>query len=130
MKENIFNMKEELKKLVKEAGITEVKKILTEIERECASASKEKEMEDFFVEILNGLELEIHDEYNLYKKNDYIYIYQDKKSDVFHLGYGKIWSIFEKKFKLNYYEIQEFTKKMLLKHTKMNVSTTSELSRR
>lgn len=56
-----------------------------------------------------------------YKNNKWYFIY-DRKSDYLCCSYGRVWSIFEEKYGLNYNEIEDLLKDMLKKY--FNMETT------
>jgi hypothetical protein len=87
--------------------------------------NKEKEMEEFFLQLSHINELDIKFNFIEYK-DTLFYLYknkclfdQDKKTMYFYINYDKIWSVFEKEFSLNYQEIKDFMSGMVEKHFKL-----------
>ena len=85
--------------------------------------SKEKEMENLFLELVVDLKIKIDEKkypncVYLFK-NDEFYFHFNLKNSSFYVAYDKIWSIFQSKFQLNYSDIQSFMKYMLEKHFKL-----------
>jgi len=103
-----------------EEKIQELEKQIEELKKEY----KNEEMEQWFKSLLNGLEIEIND-YDpnsvFYKKNSEFFfkLYQGSEKTHFFCDYDLVWSIFEKKYKLNYNEIQEFIKSMVEQYLKL-----------
>jgi hypothetical protein len=105
----------------------ETKEKIQELEKQIEELKKE-EMEELFKSVLNGLKIEIDDnEPNLifYKKNGKVVfrLYYDlinKERIYFYCDYNLVWSIFEKKYNINYYEIQEFINSMVEKYLKLS----------
>ena len=85
--------------------------------------SKEKEMENLFLEFAVDLKIKIDEkEYPnrvFLFKNDEFYFHFDLENRIFYFNYDKIWSIFKSKFELNYNDIQPFMKYMLERHFKL-----------
>jgi DNA gyrase/topoisomerase IV subunit A len=105
--------------------IQELEKQIEELKKE---VQKEEEMEQWFKSLLNGLKIEINDNKPnsvFYKKDGrYLFeLYQDSEERYFYCNYDLVWSIFENKYKLNYFEIQEFIKSMVEQHLKLGVTT-------
>lgn len=83
------------------------------------SISKEQQMEEFFLSILEGCTkhtLEKYPEAIFFKKDGEVIMEQDNKNKIFWLDYKKIWKVFSGKFSLNYTETQLFLNDMLDKH--------------
>ncbi len=79
------------------------------------------DMEDEFLEIMRNVIEETDKKYPdsvLYvdKNTNQIYIKYDQKSRYLWINYDKLWSIFEKKYHLEYEEIQRFFKDMMGEH--------------
>ena len=85
--------------------------------------SKEKEMENLFLEFAVDLKITIDEkEYPncvFLFKNDEFYFYFHLKNRDFRVAYDKIWSTFKSKFELNHNDIKSFMKYMLEKHFKL-----------
>ena len=90
--------------------------------------SKERQMEDLFLHLCEGLE--IREDRNRYPnsiflmKNGEVWFEiekeQNEKNGKFWCSFEKYWSVFEKKLRLNYTEIQSFTKDMVERHFKLS----------
>jgi hypothetical protein len=105
-----------------------IKEKIQELEKQIESLKKEsqkEEMEECFKSLLNGLKIEIDDnepDSVFYKKNGEIsfVLHQDSEKKYFYCDYYLVWSIFEEKYNLNDYEIQEFIKSMVEQHLKLS----------
>jgi hypothetical protein len=101
---------------------------IQELEKQIESLKKEsqkEEMEEWFKSLLNGLKIEINDnepDSVYYKKNGEIFfiLHQYSGKKYFYCYYYLVWPIFEKKYKLNNYEIKEFIKSMVEQHLKLS----------
>jgi hypothetical protein len=107
-----------------EEKIQELEKKIEELKKE----SQKEEMEQWFKSLLNGLEIAINDNKPksvFYIKNSEIFfeLYQGSEKTCFFCDYNLVWSIFEKKYKLNYYEIQAFIKRMIEQYLKLSKVT-------
>jgi len=110
-----------------EKKIQELEKKIEELKKE----SQKEEMEQWFKSLLNGLEIEINDDYPksvFYIKNNKVFfrLSQDlinKERTYFFCDFYLVWSVFEKKYKLNYNEIQAFIKKMIEQYLKLSKVT-------
>ena len=94
-------------------------------------SSKKEEVEQFFLECLNGCSILIKKEFPdsiFYVKNDVIWMEYDSKKKYFHLRNDRIWVIFEIKFGLDDMLIKSFTQSMVEKYLKLSGVTTSEIS--
>ena len=110
--------------------IQEVEKQIEFLKKE----SQKEEMEEWFKSLLNGLKIEIHDykpDSVFYKKDGryFFELYQDSEERYFYCYYNLVWYIFENKYKLNYFEIQEFIKSMVEQHLKLGVITPHQSKR-
>ena len=111
-----------------EEKIQELEKQIESLKKE---SQKEGEMEQWFKSLLNGLEIEINDDYPksvFYIKNNKVFfrLSQDlinKERTYFFCDFYLVWSVFEKKYKLNYNEIQAFIKKMIEQYLKLSKVT-------
>jgi quinol monooxygenase YgiN len=109
---------------------------IQELEKQIESLKKEsqkEEMEQWFKSLLNGLEIEINDDYPnsvFYKKNGNIFfeLYQDSEKTHFYCDYNLIWSVFNNKYNLNHDETQAFIKDMVEQHLKLGVVTPKVLT--
>jgi hypothetical protein len=109
------NLKEKLKDLIKKVGFESVTKIV-------GSSDKTFEIFDIkepidFLNLYNDLESVQSEEFDSwtlyrYKKGHNIMIY-NRENEVVRINYDEIWSVLENKFGLNYFEIQELTKRWL-----------------
>ena len=89
-----------------------------------------RDMEVFFLSFLEGCEIKISDKYPdsiFYIKNDKILFQQKMKNKYFWVEYDFIWSIFERKYGLNYTETQAFIKDLLETHIKLEGYTPDSL---
>jgi hypothetical protein len=102
----------------------ELMKFLTRqvlIEKFSAEKAKKAEMTEFFISKLDGCELFTHKDYPdiifyIKEKSDgkkEILIERSEKNKTFYIKYSTIWSVFEKKYGLNYSEIQSLTQHLL-----------------
>jgi chaperonin cofactor prefoldin len=125
-------IKNQIKEL--ENQIYELEKQIFDIENKILGLKYEaqKEIEKWFVTVLDGLETEIDDnepDSPFYKKNGVVYY---KKNGVvffkayhypdetrFYCYHDVVWSVLQNKYKLNYEETQEFLKNMLEKHLEL-----------
>jgi hypothetical protein len=106
----------------------EIKEKIQELEKqieELKNQSQKEEMEQWFKSLLNGLEIEINDDYPnsvFYIKNGDIFfeLYQDPEKTYFYCHYYLVWYFFEKKYKLNDDEIGAFISSMVEKHLKLS----------
>jgi len=68
----------------------------------------------FLDSTLKGLKQFKDDDYEDYiffgKHKDDIFLQQDLKNDYFYVDYGKVWSVLESKYSLNYTDVQLLTK--------------------
>lgn len=87
-------------------------------------------MEELFLGIAHLDDLEIKFDFIDYGA-DFFYYYNDswlfkenKKNEFFFINYDKIWSVFEKKYGLNYDEIDNFMTIMLDKYFKLKYNVT------
>jgi hypothetical protein len=80
---------------------------------------EEKDYENWFKEQLTNLKISKstkYSEYLIYKKDgDVLYNYNEKNG-WFYIDFNKIWSVFESKYHLNYYEISLLSKGMVEEH--------------
>ena len=104
--------------------------LILKIKEQLKNVSKEKEqqMEDFFLECLNGCSILIKKELPdsiFYVKNNEVWMEYDSKTNIFVLRYDRIWSVFESKFDLDDVVIKSFTKSMVEKYLKLSGVTTN-----
>lgn len=93
--------------------------------------SKDIEKELFFLSFLDGCELKLSKAYPysvFYIKNGEPIFQQDFKYKNFWITYHKIWSVFEFKYLMNYYQVQSLTKDILEKHLKVDDFTPSSVT--
>ena len=57
---------------------------------------------------------------NYFYKDNKCYFYYNSKNDVLYCSCGHVWNVFEETYGLNYKEIQDLLKDMLLNNFKMN----------
>jgi hypothetical protein len=113
----------------------ETKEKIQELERQIEELKKEfqkEEMEEWFMSLLNELQIEIKDDDSksvFYKKNGNVIfeLYQGSEKKYFYCNYKLVWSIFEKKYKLNYNEIQAFISSMVEQYLKLSNVTPERL---
>ena len=83
------------------------------------------EKEELFLQLAHLDELEIKFDFIEYENiifyfyKDKCLFYQNKKSKAFYIEYVKIWSVFEKKFSLNFKETKDFMVGAIDKHFKL-----------
>jgi len=105
-----------------EEKIQELENQIEELKKE----SQKEEMEEWFKSLLNGLEIEIIDDYPdsvFYKKNGKVFfqLFKDSEKKYFYCNYDLVWSVFKIKYDLNYDETQAFIKSMVEKHLKLGI---------
>jgi hypothetical protein len=103
-----------------EEKIKELEKQIEELKNQ----SQKEEMEQWFKSLLNGLEIEIRDDFPdsvYYKKNSKVFfeLFQDSKEKYLWVDYNLVWSVFNNKYNLNHVETQAFVKSMVEKHLKL-----------
>jgi len=101
--------------------------LILKIKEQLSSKTKDDEMEDFFLDCLNGCSILIKKEFPdsiFYVKNNEVWMEYDSKTNIFVLRYDRIWSVFESKFGLDDVVIKSFTKSMVEKHLKLSGVTT------
>ena len=76
---------------------------------------------------LTPYETEKRPEYIFFMKDGEVVFDYNKKNEIVHISYEKIWSFLESFFGLEYEEIQDLTKKWVEKHYKLGVTTTYHL---
>ena len=109
----------------------EIKEKIKELEKQIEKLKKEyqkEEMKEWFKSLLNGLKIGINDNNPnsvYYKKNGEIFfvLRQDSEKKYFYSDYYLVWSIFHNKYKLNFYETQDFINSMVEQHLKLGVVT-------
>jgi thioredoxin-related protein len=110
----------------------EIKEKIQELEKQIEKLKKEVQkeegMEEWFKSLLNGLEIRIYNnepDSVFYKKNGEIFFELHQYPDKTHFicDYDLVWSVFEKKYKLNDDEIEEFIKSMVEQHLKLSEVT-------
>jgi hypothetical protein len=114
----------------------EIKEKIQELEKQIEELKKEvqkEEMEEWFRSLLNELQIEIKDDDPksvYYKKNGKIFfeLYQGSEKTYFYCDHKLVWSIFEKKYNLNYGEIQAFIKNMVEQYLKLSNVTPNQLN--
>jgi hypothetical protein len=114
--------------LIIKKNIMTTEEKIKELENQIEELKKEEEMEQWFKSLLNCLEIAINDNKPksvFYIKNNEIFfeLYQGSEKTCFFCDYNLVWSIFEKKYKLNYYEIQVFIKRMIEQYLKLSKVT-------
>jgi len=107
---NKYIMKNKIENLIKKIGINEVEAILNEIEailNQIKSKVNVKEnLKKDFIELLNDCNISFDGKDIDYKKDGISLFYYQKNENIFRFEY-KIWSNFESKYNLNYYELRE-----------------------
>jgi len=114
IKENI-SLKEKLRNLIKKVGFESITKIVGSLDKTFEIFDIKEPMD--FLNLFNDLgsvQSEEDEDWVLYryKKGHNIMIY-DRINEVVYINYYEIWSVLENKFGLNYFEIQELTKRWL-----------------
>jgi hypothetical protein len=85
-----------------------------------------KKIDDFFVELFDGIEECESDNYPgdiFFRKNDIIYMRQDSKNERLWCSYKFIWSFFESEFGYNYNEMSNLIQGTMGLHLKRKVFT-------
>jgi hypothetical protein len=89
--------------------------------------NEEKDYEIWFKEMLTDLDVSRSTKYSdtlVYNKNDVVLYNYNKKIKWFYISYDKIWSVFDKKYHLNYTEVKILIKSMVEEYIDLNdVST-------
>ena len=96
-------MKNKIENLIKEAGINEVEAILNQMKSK--DNVKEKIKKDF-IELLSGCTKSFNGKDIDYKKDGNLLFYYRKSNNKFYIRY-EFWYGFQKKYNLNYKELQE-----------------------
>ena len=114
IKENI-SLKEKLRNLIKKVGFESTTRVVGSLDKTFEIFDIKEPMD--FLNLFNDLESvqsEEDEDWVLYryKKGHNIMIY-DRINEVVYINYYEIWSVLENKFGLNYFEIQELTKRWL-----------------
>jgi hypothetical protein len=109
------NLKEKLKDLIKKVGFESVTKIVGSLDKTFEIFDIKEPID--FLNLFNDLESvqsEEQENLKLYRHKKYHnFIINNKKNDYVYINYDEIWSVLEDKFGLNYFEIQELTKRWL-----------------
>ena len=96
-------MKEIIENLIKEIGINEVEVILNQIK---SNVNVQQKLKMDFVKLLTGCTISfVCDDIEYQKDRKLLFFYQ-KNKNIFWVKYD-IWSNFESKYNLNYYELQD-----------------------
>jgi len=85
-----------------------------------------KKVNDFFINLLDGIEEYISDKYPgdiFFRKNGIIYMKHDSKNKRLWCSHEHIWSFFETEFGYKYEEISQLIQSMLEIHLNQKVST-------
>lgn len=80
-----------------------------------------EDMKGFFLSFLDGCELKVSENYPdsiFYVKNDKVLFKQDFKYKVFYVSNNLIWSVFKRKYQIEYHKIQALMKGVLETHLK------------
>ena len=115
-------MKQKIEAFIKEIGLDNLKQAISEIEGKQPTITKEQQIEEFFLSVINGLTIQIkkqHPNSVFYKKGDSVFIEQDFKYKNIYCRYTDFWSVFESEYGLKYEQIQATIKSQLEKHLKM-----------
>ena len=96
-------MKNKIENLIKEAGINEVEAILNQIK---SKVNVKENLKKDFIELLNDCNISFDGKDIDYKKDGISLFYYQKNENIFRFEY-KIWSNFESKYNLNYYELKD-----------------------
>ena len=95
-------MKEKIEKLIKEIGIDEVEVILKQMK---SKVNVQQKLKKDFVELLTGCTISFVCDDIEYRKDGILLFYYRKNENIFRFEYD-IWSNFESKYNLNYYELR------------------------
>jgi hypothetical protein len=131
IKENI-SLKEKLRNLIKKVGFESTTRVVGSLDKTFEIFDIKEPMD--FLNLFNDLESvqsEEDEDWVLYryKKGHNIMIY-DRINEVVYINYYEIWSVLENKFGLNYFEIQELTKRWLDEVYNLRGVTSSNVARK
>jgi hypothetical protein len=114
IKENI-SLKEKLRNLIKKVGFESTTRVVGSLDKTFEIFDIKEPMD--FLNLFNDLESvqsEEDEDWVLYRyKKGHNFMIYDRKNDYVYINYYEIWSVLENKFGLNYFEIQELTKRWL-----------------
>jgi hypothetical protein len=81
-------------------------------------------LEEFFLSKLGSISLDSKNPGNIVVKDldDFVVMYNNKENGYLAVDYNSIWSVFEKKYRLQPYEIESFITMLILKHLKWRIS--------
>jgi len=96
-------MKDKIENLINEIGINEVDSILQEIK---SKVNVKENLKKDFIELLSGCTISFDCDDIDYKKDGILLFFYQKNENIFRFEY-KIWSNFESKYNLNYYELKD-----------------------
>jgi hypothetical protein len=101
---------------------------IQELKKQIEELKKEEEMKEWFKSLLNGLEIGINDNNPnsvYYKRNSRIFfeLFQISGKKYFWCDYDLVWNILQDKYKLNFYETQDFINSMVEQHLKLGAVT-------
>jgi len=96
-------MKNKIENLIKEVGINEVEAILKQMK---SKDNVKENIKKDFVELLEDCTISFDGKDIDYKKDGISLFYYQKNENIFRFEY-KIWSNFESKYNLNYYELKD-----------------------
>ena len=96
-------MKNKIENLIKEAGINEVEAILNKLK---SKVNVKENLKKDFIELLKDCTISFDSDVINYKKGEEWFFYYRKSNNKFYIQY-KFWFDFEKKYNLNYKELQE-----------------------
>ncbi len=96
-------MKNKIENLIKEAGIDEVEAVLNQIK---SKDNVKENIKKDFIELLSGCTKSFNGKDIDYKKDGNLLFYYRKSNNKFYIRY-EFWYGFQKKYNLNYKELQE-----------------------
>ena len=96
-------MKEKIEVLIREIGINEVEAILNQMK---SKINVKENLKKDFIELLSGCTISFNGKDIDYKKDGILLFYYRKNNNCFRFKYD-IWSNFQSKYNLNYYELRE-----------------------
>ncbi len=96
-------MKNKIENLIKEVGINEVEAILNKLK---SKVNVKENLKKDFIELLSGCAISFDGDDIEYRKDGNLLFFYRKNYNIFRVKYD-IWSNFQSKYNLNYYELRE-----------------------
>ena len=97
-------MKNKIENIIKEVGINEVEAILNQLK---SKINVKENIKKDFIELLSGCAISFDGKDIDYKKDGILLFYYRKRNNKFYIPYKFWYGFFQKKYNLNYKELQE-----------------------